>query len=825
MNDLLSLQDLFNKKIFRIPDYQRGYSWSTQQLEEFWSDVINLLPNKEHYTGMISLKKLDREYTTNWNDEKWLLDNWGFDAYHIVDGQQRLTTFIILINEIVNYYKKTNTDKDLDKIFVNSIPLSKIIEDYLVITKPDSEGVVKTYKFGYEVDNPSYEYFKTKILGSGTVGNDIETFYTLNLERAKDFFTRQINKLVDDNGIEALEDLFKKLTQKMMFNMYYIDNDFNVFIAFETMNNRGKKLSYIELLKNRLIYLSTLFNVPEDNKNALRKEINETWKTIYGNLGKNKLRPLNDDEFLQTHWMIYFGYTRSNQVTFNSFLLNDYFTQQNIFNDKYELPSEEVILDDSLESLDEDNDDIVEDINEVSSDKKKEKLTMGAINNYINSMKELIPYWYLIHNPGEIQNNQIRLYLERINRLGFVNFKPLITVLLSKKDVDDDTKVKVLKLIERFIFLHYRLNGYFSTFKNSFFYNLAHYYYFNERTIEDVIKECSDIDYLSSNNVANMNGIFGKFDKLFKYAGFYSWASIRYVLYEYERYLMADKGTVKILPEDIFKKDEKDHYSIEHIYPQTPTEDDWLNKFNMFDDNQKRKLNGTLGNLLPLSQSINSSLQNYTFDAKKTREPRGYLNGSYSEIEVGNYPTWTANEILERGLKIVNFMEKEWNFIIPNKADRIKFLGLDFMIQPGDENIDATIPIKEEEQAKIKEVVFDENVFNKLISGSSSEIMNVFYKLDNYVMSLDEEIMKGTTTVYYTYATSVKHFIDIWFQSNSLKYILMHGEYDDPKGMVKQLADSYNWTNDMYMIVTPDCDIEYVENILKQSYEKLKNRK
>ena len=98
MNDLLSLQDLFNKKIFRIPDYQRGYSWSTQQLEEFWSDVINLLPNKEHYTGMISLKKLGREYTANWNDEKWLLDNWGFEAYHIVDGQQRLTTFIIPIS-------------------------------------------------------------------------------------------------------------------------------------------------------------------------------------------------------------------------------------------------------------------------------------------------------------------------------------------------------------------------------------------------------------------------------------------------------------------------------------------------------------------------------------------------------------------------------------------------------------------------------------------------------------------------------------------------------------------------------------------------------
>ena len=701
MNDLLSLQDLFNKKIFRIPDYQRGYSWSTQQLEEFWSDVINLLSNKEHYTGMISLKKLDREYTSNWNDEKWLLDSWGYDAYHIVDGQQRLTTFIILINEIVNYYKRIFKDKDIDKIFVNSIPLSKIVEDYLVITKPDSEGVIKTYKFGYEVDNPSYEFFKTKILESGDVGNDIETFYTLNLERSKNFFANQIDKLVEEKGIEDLEDLFKKLTQKMMFNMYYIDNDFNVFIAFETMNNRGKKLSYLELLKNRLIYLSTLFNVPEDNKNALRKEINETWKTIYGNLGNNKLKPLNDDEFLQAHWMIYFGYTRSNQVTFNTFLLNDYFTQQNIFDTNYDIPNDISIASDSNE-YDQDNDDITDDtnfelVNEIASDKKKEKLTMGAIKNYINSMKELIPYWYMIHNPKEISNNDIRMYIERINRLGFVNFKPLITVLLSKKDIEDSDKIKTLKLIERFIFLHYRLNGYFSTYKNSFFFNLAHYYYFDEKTIEDVIEECSIIDYLSTNKVANMTGVINKFDRLFKnYDGFYSWASIRYVLYEYERHLAAGKGSIKIFPEDIFKKDEKDHYSIEHIYPQTPTEDDWIIKFDKYSAEEKKRLTGTLGNLLPLSQSINSSLQNYTFEAKKTREPRGYLNGSYSEIEVSKNPTWTSIEIMNRGLEIVSFMEKEWDFVIPSKAERLKFLGLDFMIEEEDYNEDVTLAINNE---------------------------------------------------------------------------------------------------------------------------------
>jgi uncharacterized protein with ParB-like and HNH nuclease domain len=50
MNDLLSLTDLFNRSIFRIPDYQRGYSWGGLQLEEFWSDIYESCECKEKRT-------------------------------------------------------------------------------------------------------------------------------------------------------------------------------------------------------------------------------------------------------------------------------------------------------------------------------------------------------------------------------------------------------------------------------------------------------------------------------------------------------------------------------------------------------------------------------------------------------------------------------------------------------------------------------------------------------------------------------------------------------------------------------------------------------
>ena len=823
MNDLLSLTDLFNRSIFRIPDYQRGYSWGKLQLEEFWSDILNLLPNRDHYTGMISLKKLDREYTSDekWNDERWLLDNWNYNAYHVVDGQQRLTTFIILINEIVLFYKKINPDKEMNQIFINSIPLNKIEEDFLVISKPDSADIIKTFKFGYEVDNPSYEFFKHKILGEPNSGLLNETFYTLNLENAKKFFSDRLQEEYDKNGIHSIEDIFRKITQKLKFNMYYIDNDFNVFVAFETMNNRGKRLSNLELLKNRLIYLSTIFSDEEDNKKAIRKNINNTWKDVYGYLGKNKLKALNDEDFLQDHWIIYFGYTRSNKVTYSSFLLNDYFNQNNI-SDKYIIKTQEENNDEiNIDNLDVSE---IETKEENVTENKKEKLTLGSISKYINSMKSLIPYWYIVQNPEEYESiGEVRAMLQKLNRLQFVYFKPLITVLLSKKDITESDKVDTLKKIERFIFLHFRLVNYQSTYKNSFFWNLAHKFYINEVSLDEENEELDKIDYLSDNKVANMNAILNNINRLFKnYKGYYSWPAKTYFLYEYELYLMNNQANQKIYPENLFKKDEKDKVSIEHIYPQTDTNEYWVERFGNYTDTQRKYLNGSLGNLLPLSLSINVKLQNYSFDDKKhgLDRTRGYENGSHSEMQVAKCLEWTPEEILNRGLTMISFMEKRYDFIIPNKAERIKMLGLDFMIKDEDNGIDVTIPEnKEVENSSLREVIYDENQFNKISKNTNDEIMNIYNELDNYVMSLNSGIKKNTTSVYLSYYYG-KNFIELWFQKNSLKYVLMTGDYNDPNEMVGELAESYQWTHDRYIIVNQDSDIEYVKNILKQSYEK-----
>jgi len=51
MNELKSLNAIFDGKLFRIPDYQRGYAWQQKQLTDFWNALLNL-PNdgRAHYT-------------------------------------------------------------------------------------------------------------------------------------------------------------------------------------------------------------------------------------------------------------------------------------------------------------------------------------------------------------------------------------------------------------------------------------------------------------------------------------------------------------------------------------------------------------------------------------------------------------------------------------------------------------------------------------------------------------------------------------------------------------------------------------------------------
>lgn len=94
---LLTLSKIFTERLFRIPDYQRGYAWTEKQLKDFWSDLEQLEIGKNHYVGVLTLERVDEKSFNKWDDDKWIIKSKKYEPYYIVDGQQRLTTAIILM--------------------------------------------------------------------------------------------------------------------------------------------------------------------------------------------------------------------------------------------------------------------------------------------------------------------------------------------------------------------------------------------------------------------------------------------------------------------------------------------------------------------------------------------------------------------------------------------------------------------------------------------------------------------------------------------------------------------------------------------------------
>lgn len=166
MNELQSLSQIFQNKLFRIPDYQRGYAWQDSQLRDFWEDLLNLQQDRNHYTGLLSMKALNKDELTKVDkDDKWLLES-GFKAHHIVDGQQRLTTFVILLNELVEFVSKLPENEGFaeDNMYLGYETIKDIKAKYICRKRPP-EGFIITYLFGYKNDNPSDEYLKHKVFG------------------------------------------------------------------------------------------------------------------------------------------------------------------------------------------------------------------------------------------------------------------------------------------------------------------------------------------------------------------------------------------------------------------------------------------------------------------------------------------------------------------------------------------------------------------------------------------------------------------------------------------------------------------------------------
>ncbi|GAA7709988.1 hypothetical protein JP0157_13130 [Helicobacter pylori] len=578
---LLDLDGVVEKGVFEIPSYQRGYAWQERQLKDFWNDLehVSKLGNQFHYMHSLTLRELENE-----------LEN---SAFEIIDGQQRLATSLILLGLLA----KTTQNKDPKYSLINLEP----------ILSYKYYGLSEAFRAIAE-EEKDLEAFKT-------------SFYAKNLIDAYTFFKDKIS----DTPIETLEKMFDALIKKMLFSVVGLnDNRIDPFSSFETINNRGKDLSTLELLKNRLHFVA--HKICEGKKlEKLQQEINDTYTLIY-----HDLRQFEDDHlegFLKHFVAYYYG----EKGDFKKRLLEMEFDAHKKYHSSYD---EYEKIDDLLfylsysskvwnflHTLDEKS------ITLIVDDNKKLEIEITP------KMHGLLEKMWRLNALSDNAFLPLLLSLLTIQRAGkSANEQPYTT-----KELEG-----LLEHLERFGFLIYGVAGK-NMAKNEWielaFKAIQAYRFWGDKiTIENL--PTLEKNFFNRQGNSALELLEENIHSLKNTEKWYQWGkALNYLLYEYELHHN---------PETTLNFDSSIE-SIEHILPQNPDqgysakEKNWAKNPNIVH---------ALGNLLLIPKNANSSLSNKPFDEKRKQ----YLKGSYSEKEVVKNASFGVEQIKERSEKLLDFL-------------------------------------------------------------------------------------------------------------------------------------------------------------------------
>lgn len=270
-SELKLLDEIFKqgKRVFRIPDYQRGYSWERQQRTDLLADIEYLIESDykyRHYTGTIVASLNAKE--TKKRDGK-------YEVYDIVDGQQRMTSLILLLSVLVRESRAEHKEV-----------VSNFIQEGSV------GNTLRKLKLGQGQD----QFFRSLVEKGATIAAETSTNSKSdqNLKDAVDEFQSWLKS-------QNIDDVLRCVRENLGFLFYAPKNSKEIGIMFEVINNRGKALSELEKIKNYLIYYAV-----KNNMCDIREAVNGSWPDILSNLNKIDYTS-NEDEnrFLRNCWIVF----------------------------------------------------------------------------------------------------------------------------------------------------------------------------------------------------------------------------------------------------------------------------------------------------------------------------------------------------------------------------------------------------------------------------------------------------------------------------------------------------------------------------------------
>lgn len=614
-----------------IPEYQRGYAWNESQWSALWEDACNVQrqENREHYAGAIMVSTSD-EITNQ------------LAKAELIDGQQRWTSIALML--------KALGDDSYDITYINNEPLQTCFDYH-------ARGQVKLA--------PRLAEYRS--------------YYTRNMSEAAAYFQARAQEVTQEQRAElvnVLLDRFKIFTLE-------IHKSFNVHVAFETINNRGKSLSTLEKLKNRLVYLAANA-VDRIDGVATIEEIHRCWKSVYTWLGQGS-RLLDDDEFLRAHALAWFRHEKR----------ADWLTEK-LFDEEFSAHS---------------------------------NLTPQDIQLYVQSLEHASLWWYRLNEPTTLPS-PVAFAITKLQRTASASTRSLILwalISISKANPELDRDpfanknwcqsfVDLVEQAERFAVLVVHGNDRQSNIGQSDFYRSAYALAHPSESLysESVLFMPSDygvssvqfatrhMKALVTNRVNGSDeysdedfSFYGYFDadhvksvvadRLRKSNGFYKWQLGKLMIYLWEENLRGEKGLPEKRSWETIAWDE----TVEHIYPQNPVPI-WSESVS-FDGRTSSALRNSvvnsLGNLLLLSSKRNPSVSNnpYVASGEHTGKVHSYKKGCYSEVQIATMcKKWTVVEIAARGIAMWRLAQKTWDFeLVPDNGKLVDWLPYLFGDQAG----------------------------------------------------------------------------------------------------------------------------------------------
>jgi hypothetical protein len=626
------LPAVISERLLAIPDYQRPYAWRRKQLNDLWEDLDLLGPSGSHYAGTLVL----REIAVNGQPKTSLADD-GSELRHceVVDGQQRLTTCMLLLDRI-----RRRLDTLSERGVENAAEMSTRIRRSYGLVSID-QAKVPRLRLGAGLN----EYWVETCLGDQ---HYVGPHLIAGQERLRDaaaFFDDKLATFATgDDTLEfaRLKDLQRRVTAGLGFLVYEVQSVAEVGVIFETLNERGRGLSELEKTKNYLLYLAR--SIKDARSDQLAELINHAWAEILRNLAREADDA--DDQLLRAHWLATQNPDRREWKRIESI--------KRRFDRSAYISGETRIVPIATNATDE------EDAwNRLFAD----------VTDYVTTLRECSFFLSEMFNPtadfGSFTEGapKVRHRSAALFRSGVVAlYRPLLFAARLKHPDDGELYARLVDMCERYSARVFVIRQRRANAGEARLLRLAYDLYGGEDP-EYVISEVTALLWRYAPDLDVRDAMTSTREN------WYSRRGHKYFLYEYELDLKAPGQ--ELPPMSFFTDTAREQRTTEHILPQTPKADDqcW---WDWFTQEQHAEMVHALGNLALTYD--NSVYSNKCFRDKRGKplapgehESKCYAQATLKqERMLAQYEDWTPETIRQRQAAMADWALTRWAVASPD---------------------------------------------------------------------------------------------------------------------------------------------------------------